>query len=192
VIDLLDALNLREPVVLGGLSMGGYVALSAVVRYPDRFRALMLFDTRASADSPEAARNREALASQVEESGSTVAVVDGMLPKLFSPITRERRAQVIEAIHEEMVRITPRAVAGALRGMAARPDRSAELPRLTLPTLIMVGEDDVITPPAESRAMAQAIPNAQLKIIADAGHLAPVEEPVECNRAILAFLDALG
>ena len=77
VIELLDALQIREPVVLGGLSMGGYVALSAALRYPDRFRALMLMDTRAAADTPEAARNRQALADQVEATGTIDAVVDG-------------------------------------------------------------------------------------------------------------------
>ncbi len=179
VLELLDALQIREPVVLGGLSMGGYVPhLSAAIRYPDRFRALMLMDTRAAADSPEAAANRETAAKQVMEAGSTEAVVKGMLPKLFAPSAAVRAPNVIDFIHKEMVKVPPRAVAGALRGMAARHDRMADLPRLTLPTLVLVGEHDAITPPDEARKMAGALPNATLEIIADAGHLAPVENPV--------------
>lgn len=192
VLELLDALQLREPVVIGGLSMGGYVALSAVLRYPDRFRALMLFDTRAGADSPEAARNREVSAGQVETSGKIDKVVEGLLPKFFLPLTRERRPHVIEALQKRMLRSVPRAVAGALRGMAERPDRTGDLGRISVPTLVVVGSDDVITPPEEARAMARAIPNARLEVIPEAGHLAPLENPAATNRAVLAFLNGLG
>src|SRR4029077_14138235 len=93
VTELLDALQIREPVVLGGLSMGGYVALALMARYPRRFRALMLMDTRAAADTPEAARNREELARTVEATANTRHVVDAMLPKLFAEVTRTRRPE---------------------------------------------------------------------------------------------------
>jgi pimeloyl-ACP methyl ester carboxylesterase len=191
VLELLDALQIREPVVLGGLSMGGYIALSAVLRYPDRFRALMLMDTRAPADTPEAARDREALASQVESSGSVYPVIAAMLPKLFSPLTRENHPQLIEFVREMMLKTHPLAAAGALRGMAKRPDRTQDLPRLTLPTLVLVGEDDVMTPPEQSKAIAAAMPHARLEVIAEAGHLAPFEQPAACNLAISAFLHGL-
>lgn len=192
VIETLDALQLREPVVIGGLSMGGYVALSAVIRYPDRFRALILIDTRANADSAETARGRETLASRVETSGTADAVVESMLPKLFSPATRERRPQIMTAVHDQMVATSSRAIAGALRGMAERPDRTADLGRLTLPTLVVVGADDVITTPDEARTLAESLPNARLEVIPNAGHLAPLENPEDANRAILSFLDALN
>lgn len=192
VVELLDALQLREPLILGGLSMGGYVALSAALRYPGRFRALMLMDTRAGADTPDAARNRRAQADEVESTGKADSVFAAMLPKLFSPLTRERQPQIIERVHEMMVKTPARAVAGALRGMAARPDRTQELARLTLPTLVLVGEDDAITPPDDARNMAAALPNARLDVIPDAGHLAPLENQAASNRAILAFLDGLS
>jgi pimeloyl-ACP methyl ester carboxylesterase len=192
VIETLDALQVREPVVLGGHSMGGYVALSAALRYPERFRALMLVDTRAAADTPEAARNREILAGQVETSGATNAVVQGMLPKLFSPTTRANRPELITSLVDVMHRTNARAIAGALRGMAARPDRTGDLGRLRLPTLVLVGADDVITTPEEARATAQALPDGRLEIIPNAGHVAPVENPSACNHAILAFLNGLG
>jgi pimeloyl-ACP methyl ester carboxylesterase len=191
VIELLDALGLTEPVVLGGLSMGGYVALSLVLRYPDRFRALMLMDTRAGADPPAAARGREEMARRVEEAGTAAPVVDALLPKLFSDLSRQRRADIIARTHEQMLRTPARAVAGALRGMALRPDRTADLPRIQVPTLVMVGTDDVITPAEEARQLAQGLPNARLVEIPDAGHLSPLENPAPANAAMLEFLASL-
>jgi pimeloyl-ACP methyl ester carboxylesterase len=192
VIDLLNAMQLTEPVVLGGLSMGGYVALAAVAKYPDRFRALMLMDTKATADTPEAARAREELAATVEATASAQPVVEAMLPRLFSHLTYERRPQVLVPIRGVMARARPRAVAGALRGMAVRPDRTAALGSIRVPTLVLVGADDVITPPADSRAMADAIPGARLEVVPEAGHLAPVENPAAVNAAVLGFLNGLG
>lgn len=192
VIELLDALKISEPVVLGGLSMGGYIALSIAVRYPKRLRGLMLMDTRASADSPEAARIREELAREVEETESAGPVVASMLPKLFGPAGTARRPELVGQMREVMERTVPRAVAGTLRGLAARPDRTADLSRITLPTLVMTGSDDAMIPIEESRAMSSAIPNAELVIIPDSGHLAPVENPAPANAAILRFLSSLA
>src|SRR5262249_41404790 len=98
----------------------------------------------------------------------------------------------IDQLHARMVKAHRRAVAGALRGMAARPDRSGELGKIAVPTLVLVGEDDAITPPAEAKAMAGAIPDARLEVIPEAGHMAPVETPGATNRALLTFLNGLG
>ena len=192
VLETLDALQLTAPVVIGGLSMGGYVALSAVARHPERFRALILADTKATADTPEAAKARHELAAKVEASGATTAVVDGMLPRFFGKTTRRDRPEVVASVHDMMARTSPRAVVGALRGMAARPDRTADLARITIPTLVLVGEDDVISTPAEARAMAEALPKGRLVVIPDAGHLAPLENPKAGNAAILDFLNGLN
>jgi pimeloyl-ACP methyl ester carboxylesterase len=191
VLELLDALQIEEPVVLGGHSMGGYVALALMARAPERFRALMLIDTRAAADTPEAARNREELADTVEATANTGHVVDAMLPKLFSPETRLRRPELIGPVRDGMERVSPRAVAGALRGLARRPDRTADLAAITVPTLVLVGAHDAITPPDESRKMAAALPNATLVVVPDAGHLAPLENAQAANEAILGFLEKL-
>jgi pimeloyl-ACP methyl ester carboxylesterase len=191
VIELLDVLQITSPVVLGGLSMGGYVALTLMARYPQRFRGLMLIDTRATADTPEAARTREELARTVETTKSTKQVVDAMLPKLFSDETRMKRADLIPPVKAAMERTPPRGVAGALRGMAQRPDRTAMLASITVPVLVLVGAHDAITPVEESRTMAAALPNAQLVVIPGAGHLAPLENSEAANAAMLGFLGKL-
>jgi pimeloyl-ACP methyl ester carboxylesterase len=192
VVEMLDALGLTEPVVLGGLSMGGYVALSVAARYPGRLRGLMLLSTRATADTEDAAEARRALARDVEQSGSAARVVESMLPRLFSPLTFERRPQVVEQTRAVMDRTVPRAIVGALRGMAVRPDRTADLPRLDVPTLVVAGEQDAIIPVAEARAMADAIPRATLVTIPESGHLAPMEAPAATDDAIGAFLASIA
>jgi pimeloyl-ACP methyl ester carboxylesterase len=191
VIELLDALQINEPVVLGGHSMGGYVALSLMALAPERFRALMLIDTRAAADTPEAARNREELARTVESTGNSKHVVDAMLPRLFSEETRTRRPELIATVRAGMERVSTRALAGALRGMARRPDRTADLASITVPTLVLVGAHDAITPPDEARKMAEALPNSRFAILPNAGHLAPLENPDAANEVILTFLNSL-
>ncbi len=191
VIETLDGLNLRERVVLGGLSMGGYVAFSLAARYPERWRGLIFLDTKAGADTPEAAANRERLAGQVDRTGNTTDVIDGMLPRLFAPESQTRHADAIAALREQMLRTPSRTIVGALLGMAARPDRTADLARIAVPTLVLAGEDDVITPPSEARAIAKAIPGARCEIIPRAGHLAPVENHAAVNLALLAFLKEL-
>jgi len=192
VVELLDYLGLDEPVVVGGLSMGGYVALSMAERYPARLRGLMLMDTRAAADTPEAAQKREETAQDVLESRNVRALVESMIPRLFARKTIAQRPERVAMLSEAMEHNTPRGVAGALRAMAIRPDRSDDLARIRVPTIVMVGEEDAITPPSEAMALADAIAGARLEVIADAGHLAPYENPAVANAVILRFLDGLG
>ena len=191
VIETLDALHIREPVVLGGLSMGGYVALSLIIRYPQRVRALMLMDTQAGADSIEAAATREVTAKTVIEAGSAASIVDPMIGRLFSAAFRETRPERVTPLRAVMEQTSARGVAGALRGMAVRPDRRGDLAKIAVPTLVVVGEEDVITPPSVAKSLAQAIPGARLEVIARAGHLAPYENPPAANAAILRFLRSL-
>lgn len=192
VVELLAALDITEPIVLGGLSMGGYVALSMVARYPDRLRGLILMDTRASADTPEAARDREASAQAVLDANSPRAVVAKMLPRLFGKTALKDHPDLVEPLRAVMEESSPRGIAGALRGMAIRPDRRPMLGQIAVPTLVMVGEDDVITPPDEVKSLAGAIPNSRLVVIPQAGHLAPYENPVAANGAVQEFLQSLG
>jgi pimeloyl-ACP methyl ester carboxylesterase len=190
VVELLDALKIGEPVVVGGHSMGGYVALALAVKHPKRLRGLMLINTRAGADTPETARVREDLAQVVEAEGKADPIVATMLPKLFAPITRERRPDLVERVGEQMRRTDPRGVAGTLRGLATRPDRTADLPRISLSTLVLAGADDQMIPVAESERIAQSLPNCSLVTVPDAGHMAPLENPSAVNEAMLKFLDS--
>lgn len=190
LIAVLDALAIDEPVVYCGLSMGGYVAWQFLEKYPDRTAALVLCDTRAAADSPEARENRRKMARLAIDTGSK-SVAGPMVAKLFAPSTYDRQPEIVEATRRVMSATDPVGVAAALRGMAARPDMTDLLPRISVPTRLIVGEHDVITPPEEMESMARLIPGAHLVRIADAGHMTPLENPAAVNQAILEFLAGL-
>ncbi len=191
VIDTLDALNLTDPVVIGGISMGGYIAMSIALRYPTRVRGLILMNTRAGADTFSTATVREELARAVEQSGKPDAVVDSMMPKLFSPASLARHPEVIERIKSQMSRCNPQALANTLRGMAIRPDRTGDLGRIAVPTLVLAGADDALIPIEESERLAAGIARSRLVVIPAGGHLAPVENKTAANAAILEFLGSI-
>jgi 3-oxoadipate enol-lactonase len=192
VVELLDHLAIREPVVVGGLSMGGYVALSVVSRYPERVRGLMLLDTRAAGDTAEAATTRRKLAALTMEAESLTPIVESFIPRLFGKHTMQHHADRVEAMRAVMVANSARGLAGVLEGMAVRPDRRADLANIQVPTLVVVGEEDLLTPPEEVKVMAEAIPGARMEVIAKAGHLAPYENPMVANAVILRFLEGLS
>jgi pimeloyl-ACP methyl ester carboxylesterase len=192
VIEVLNTLHLDVPVVVGGLSMGGYVALSMAARYPQRIRALMLMDTRAGADSPDAAQKREELAQTVIAAGDPGPVVESMLPRLFTRTTLVEHPERVAPMRAVIEKNSVRGIAGALRGMAIRPDRRGDLGAIRVPTLVLVGEEDVITPPEEAQTLADAIPQARLEVIPEAGHMAPYENFAVANAVMLRFLEGLG
>lgn len=183
---LLDLLRL-DRAVLGGLSMGGYVSLAFYRCYPERVLALILADTRASADSDEGRRGREELAAVAEKEGSA-AVAARLLPKLLGTSSRERKPEVGAAVREMTHSTSPASIARALRGMGARPDSTPLLPKIQCPTLVLVGEEDTLTPPADSEAMAKAIPGARLVRLPGAGHLSNLEQPIQFNSLLHDFL----
>jgi 3-oxoadipate enol-lactonase len=190
LVALLDTLNVDEPVVLCGLSMGGYVAWQFQQKYPERLRALILCDTRAIADTPEGVENRKRLAKMVVENGSA-AVAAAMLPNLFSPVTGSRDQTVIDELRQTMAATSPQGIASASLGMAERPDVTALLPGIATPALLIVGEDDGISTPEEMQTIADAMPNASLVTIPAAGHMSPLENPEAANAAIREFLQRL-
>lgn len=184
---LLDALRVAEPVVVVGLSMGGYVAFAFWRKHAARVRALALLDTRASPDSADAAANRHALATSVEALGSPRPVIDAMLPRLFSPHL-PRGSRIEQQVVGMMAGTAPRSVAEAERGLAARTSSVETLRSISVPTLVVVGEFDALTPPDDSAAIASGVPGARLVTIAGAGHMANMENPDEVNEALVAFL----
>jgi 3-oxoadipate enol-lactonase len=183
---LLDYLRISET-ALCGLSMGGYIAFEFWRKYAKRLRALILCDTRAANDAPEAAANRKILAEKVLREGSHV-VGETMIPRLFSPDTLQNRPHLADDSRRIINRTDPRGIAAAALGMARRADFTAELPNIRCPALLTVGQDDVITPAAEMQGIAKAIPNARFKIIPRAGHMAPLEQTAAVNGAIECFL----
>lgn len=186
VAELLDAEGIDKAVV-GGLSMGGYVAMAFCRRHPDRVRGVILADTKATPDPPPAQANRERIAQAVLAEGSGV-LVDEVLPALTGPTTRERRAMVFGRVKGLVQSAPPGAVAWAQRAMAARPDSFETLRALKVPLLVVVGEEDELSPVSDAEAMAQAAPDAELEVIPKAGHLSAVEQPEAFNAAVAEFL----
>lgn len=189
VAALLDELRVGATVFVG-LSMGGYVALALAREYATRVRALVLADTRAQADDEDGRRTREATAQRVLEEGME-PIAETMIPKLLAPSTRSDRPDTIERVRTMILHTEPEGAASALRGMALRRDQTEFLPSLRSPALIMVGSEDAITPPSDSKAMHERIADSELEIIEGAGHLSNIERPAEFNRALYAFLSRL-
>jgi pimeloyl-ACP methyl ester carboxylesterase len=189
VAALLDSLRI-ERVVLGGLSMGGYVALTFYQLFPARVRALLLADSRPYADTDEARLNREETAKRTLLEGmSTIA--DTMLPKLLAPATHAEQTQIVRRVRDMILQTDPQGAASALRGMAVRRDQTKLLREIKCPTLIIVGSLDPITPPADAEVMHRAIRGSRLEVIEGASHVSNVERPAEFNRALETFLGEL-
>ena len=188
---ILDARRIEVPVVLGGLSMGGYVAMAFWRRHRARVAALVLADTKASADTEATAANRERIAREVVAAGTSAQLVEEMLPLLLGKTTREQRPHVYGRVKALIETAPPYAVAWAQRAMAARPDSFGDLRAVDVPTLVIVGAEDELSPPAEAQAIAAAIPGAELVTIDGAGHLSAMELPAAFNLALQGFVAGL-
>lgn len=186
---LLDALHIKD-FLLGGLSMGGYVAFAFYRAYRDRVRALILADTRPQADTLAGRAAREETAQLAEREGSQ-AIAERYLPRMLCPGTLQEPTGTTARLRAMIEAATPTGIAGALRGMALRPDSTDILPQIRCPTLVLVGEGDTLTPPEDARQLAESLPNAQLVTIPHAAHLANIEQPEAFNRALIAFLKEL-
>lgn len=183
---LLNALEVTAPITFCGLSMGGYIGWQMWRRHSDRLARLIQLDTRAAADSEVQARARGVNAEHVLANGMS-EVPQAMLPKLLSEKTIENQPQVADSLRDIILRQDPRAAAAAQRGMAQRPDVTNWLPEISLPTLVLCGSDDGISPPAEMQAFTGKIPGAQFLEIPNAGHMVPMEDPNATVKAILEF-----
>jgi pimeloyl-ACP methyl ester carboxylesterase len=188
-----DVLETVEgPLVVVGHSMGGYVALALAEEAPERVRGLVLVNSRTAADPPEAAHKRLDSASKVEATGSVETTIEAMLPKLFAPGTAESRPDLVAEWSNRMRRTAPAGVAGALLGMAERPDRAAILSSAKFPVLLLAGEEDQIIPAEEAMTMATLSPRCELVVLPAVGHMAPVEDPRGTSAALRRFLERLG
>ena len=169
--------------------MGGYTAFALWRRHPHRVRALVLADTRAGADTADGRERRRELQELARTQGSG-AVAERQLVGLLGKSTREHRPEIVSGMRAMAGAASVDGIVGALDALMTRPDSTPTLPTISVPTLIVVGDEDVLTPPKEARAMHAAIPNSRLEIIAEAGHLSSVERPAAFNAVLNEFLAA--
>ncbi len=186
VIHLLDHFGIAQAVFVG-LSMGGYILFSIYRHYANRVRAMVLADTRAQADSEEGKTGRRSMA-QVAFSEGAPAIADLMLPKLLAPSTIEQHSEIVEQVRQMILQTSTAAIVVDLAAMAARPDSTDLLSKITCPTLVIVGEDDIPTPVVESHYMVERITGSTLVTIPEAGHLSNFEQPAAFNHALQNFL----
>ena len=179
------------PCILGGLSMGGYVALAYAKKYPTDLRSLALIDTKAEGDTAEGKAGREKMIELARTQG-TKAVADQMMPKMLAPDADKTRPQVKRELDQIMNAQTPLTIEHALAAMRDRPDFVAHLPSIATPTLVIVGEHDAITPPGGAEKMSQAILKSTYVMIRGAGHMSSMEQPQQVTDALRRFASGLG
>jgi 3-oxoadipate enol-lactonase len=189
-VAILDHVGLPSATVCG-LSMGGYAAFALVRRHPERLRALVLADTRSGADSPEARATRAAQAERVRRDGAA-SIADAVLPKLLGATSHRDRPELVARVRQAIEANPQQGIADALAGLAARADSTPILREIRVPTLVMVGEEDAITPRAEAEALHRGIAGSRLAIVPQAGHLSNMENPGEFNRQLRSFLAGLS
>lgn len=190
LVALLDELAVERAVVCG-LSMGGYVAFALWRRHPGRVRALALADTRAGADAPEAAQRRRELMALARGEGSA-AVAESQLAGSLGKTTRATRPELVAAFRARLAEAPVEGIVGALEAMIDRPDSTPTLATIDVPTLVVVGAEDALTPPKEARALHAAIAGSRLVEIPGAGHVSCVEQPAAFTAALGGLLDAVG
>lgn len=183
---LLDAMEI-DRAVIGGCSMGGYVTFALFRRAPERFSGMVLADTRATSDTPDGKSARRAMSELVKAQGPT-AVADQMMEKLLGPTTRAGRPQVEREVRRLITSNSVRGIDDAIHAMMARPDSGPTLDRISVPTLVIVGEEDVLTPVSDSEALHEAIDRSHLVILERAGHLASMEAPDAFSKVLADFL----
>jgi 3-oxoadipate enol-lactonase len=189
LIGLLDLLKIERTVIVG-LSMGGYITLRALERNPERFRATVLCDTRSESDTNEGRLRRFEGVRMVKREGPK-AFADNFVKAVFAPRTFERNPSAVKLIHGIIAKTSPLSIAGTLLALASRTDTTDSLRKIEVPTMILVGEEDALTPPDASRAMHERIRGSELHIISNAAHMSNLENPEEFNARLIGFLKRL-
>jgi 3-oxoadipate enol-lactonase len=187
VQELLDRLAL-ESVVLGGLSMGGYVAFACLTLFPERISALVLANTRPDPDTEEIKETRRETARRVAEEGVEV-LPKLQLERLLAPYTLENEQDVVETVRSMILESSPDGVVAALGAMRERPDSTSLLSRISVPTLVLGGAEDTLSTPEVMGEMAGQIPDSRHLTLEGAGHLSNLEASEEFNAALKDFLD---
>jgi pimeloyl-ACP methyl ester carboxylesterase len=173
-----------------GVSIGGYALFEFWRRYRGRAAALVLIDTKATADTSEARNARLQIANDVMDQG-TETFIEALLPKLFGETTRRTRPDLVETARRMMLKMSPEDISLVQRGMAARQDSVETLKTINVPTLVVVGEEDTLTPAADAEVMRRHIAGSQLQVVPKAGHYSPFERPEEAGRMLRQFLDSV-
>ena len=186
VLAAMDSAGL-ERATLCGLSMGGYVLFDLWRRAPGRIARLVLCDTRAEPDSAEARRGRQQGITTVRD-GRRQELTDSMLDKLLCPASLAQPA-LVDPVRAMMARASDAGICAALHAMQHRPDSTPDLPGITVPTLVVVGSEDKLTPPEDARRMQASIPGSRMVELNGAAHLSPFENPDAFNNALLGFIE---
>lgn len=189
VVAVLDTLQIERAVIVG-LSLGGYVSFALWRQHRDRVRAFVLADTRAGGDTVETVARRHELIELAETQGSA-AVANAQIAALVGKTTRDKRPDIYDSAHRMMSQAPEAGVVGALEAMIARPDSTPTLSTIDVPTLIIVGDEDVATPPKEARQLHAAIRGSRLEVLQQAGHLSNMERPAAFNTVVTEFLGSL-
>ncbi len=186
---LLDAMRIEKPVIVG-LSMGGYIILRALERDQQRFRAAVLCDTRSEADPNEVKLRRFKAIAAVKAAGSEAFAKD-FVKSMFTPDAVTRVPNAVDQIISIISHTPPLAIAGTQLALASRTDTTASLGDLRLPVLILVGEQDPVTPVSAAEAMRARIQGAELAVVPRASHLSNLENPSFFNSTLMKFLDGI-
>jgi 3-oxoadipate enol-lactonase len=185
---LLNELEI-ERAVIGGVSMGGYVTFALFRRAPERFSGMLLADTRPQADTPEGRQARRAMSELVRAEGPS-AVANQMIPKLLGKTTHQERPSVEPEVRRMIVANHASAIDGAIHAIMTRPDSTPDLARVSTPTLVIVGEEDVLTPVSDSELLYRSISRSRLVVLPRAGHLSSLEVPQAFSLALGDFLSS--
>jgi pimeloyl-ACP methyl ester carboxylesterase len=170
--------------------MGGYIAFAFWRRHRAKVRALVLADTRAGADTDEGREKRRRLIEIARSRGSGM-LADMQIASMLGETTRRRRPDVVEAVRAMMAAASVDGIVGALEAMMARPDSTPTLATIDVPTLIIVGEEDTLTPPKEGHALHEKIRGSRLEVIADAGHICNLERPAAFTHIVSGFVEGV-
>lgn len=185
--ELLDKMG-EFKVLVCGLSMGGYIAMQFFRRHSDRLSGLIFCDTRSTPDSPTVVKKRLLLADSIHQTGAQ-SLAAQMPPSLLSPTTLTSNQRIVTFLTEMIAEQEPSGIAAAARGMAVRDDSTDCLKTITVPTLFLVGEDDLISPPQVMREMAEAVNDSEFLTVPNSGHLPPLENPAFFTKAVRRFAD---